>query len=277
MNPESLLIHEEGRDIVKIGGFILPAEDFNLARFLRDDLGTTWLHAGGMTSTKRALETLRLGPGMQVLDLGTGVGSAARFIARRSGCQVLGVDIDPEMVRRAELTTRDPRVRYARMDCLAMPLPDASFDAVLIQSVACFNDPERLFAEVARVLKPGGRVAMNEVTWLREPTEKILQVMCATICETFRGARLTSGWVSAMVSAGLVDASGEPYPFNASTPYQILREEGLLSTLRIMWRVMTQPEINMRLSAMSDLFKKCPEYFGYGIYSARKPDLGGRA
>jgi SAM-dependent methyltransferase len=271
MNPESLLIRHDGREMVKIGGFILPAEDFNLAKFLRDDLGTTWLHAGGITSTKRAIERLAIAPGMRVLDLGSGVGSAARYIARKSGCQVVGVDSDPEMVRRAREVSRDPKVSYEQMNCLEMGFPDDSFDRVIIQSVACFNDKVPLFREVARVLKPGGVVGMNEVTWLKPPTEKIQQVMCATICETFRGALLADEWVAAMESAGLVDGRHEQHPFNASTPYQILREEGMLNTLRIMWRVMTKPEINMRLSAMSNFFKNCPEYFGYGIYTARKP------
>jgi len=271
MNPESYLTVQDGREMVKIGGFILPAEDFNLAKFLRDDLGTTWLHAGGISSTKRAIEKLDIQPGMRVLDLGSGVGSAARYIARQAKCQVVGVDFDAEMIRRAREQTRDPNVTFEQMNVLDMTFPDDSFDRVIIQSVACFNEKEPLFREVARVLKPGGVVGMNEVTWLKPPSEKIQQVMCATICETFRGALLAEEWVAAMEAAGLVDGSHEQHPFNASTPYQILREEGLFNTLRIMWRVMTRPDINMRLSAMSDFFKNCPEYFGYGIYTARKP------
>lgn len=274
MNTESLLIQVDGRDVVKIGGYVLPAEDFNLARFLRDDLGTTWLHAGGMSSTMRLIRQLAITPEMSALDMGCGVGSAARHLARKTRCQITGIDFDPEMVRRAQAATpaRDyPNLSYMHMDATHTSFPDNSFDRVIVQSVACFTDKAALFREIRRVLKPGGMVGMNEVTWLQPPTEKVEQVMCATICQTFRGALLAREWIEAMEQEGLADGSHEEYPFTASTPYQILREEGIANTVRIMWRVLHDPEINMRLSAMSDFFKKCPEYFSYGIYTARKP------
>jgi ubiquinone/menaquinone biosynthesis C-methylase UbiE len=276
MNPESLLVQIDGRDAVKIGGYVLPAEDFNLARFLRDDLGTTWLHAGGITSTMRLIRNLDIQPGMSVLDMGCGVGSAARHLARKFRCQVTGIDFDPEMIRRANEAIQGGdyhNLSFEQMDATRTRFPDNSFDRVVIQSVACFADKTTLFSEAMRVLKPGGFIGINEVTWLKPPTEKLEQVMCATICQTFRGALLARDWVQAMEQVGFVDASYEEHPFNASTPYQILREEGILNTARIMWRVMRNPEINMRLSAMSDFFKKCPEYFSYGLYAARKPDL----
>jgi cyclopropane fatty-acyl-phospholipid synthase-like methyltransferase len=215
-----------------------------------------------------------ISPGMQILDLGCGVGSATRYLAGKTDCQVTGVDADADMLERASKATPSAlsdKIHYAQMDVTQTTFPDASFDRVVIQSVACFNDKQTLLREVARVLRPGGLLGMNEVTWRKSPTPQIEQVMCATICETFRGAQLASEWVAHMEQAGLVQAEAEEHPFNAASPYQILREEGLTNTVRIMWRVLSNPEINMRLSAMSEMFKKCPEYFGYGIYTARKP------
>lgn len=274
MNPEKMLIHQDGHDMVRAGGFVLPAEDFNLARFLRDDLGTNWLHAGGLFSTRRLVEVLRITPEMRVLDLGCGVGSTTRYVARRTDASVVGVDSDPGMIKLARkgiLEARDQRIRYEQMDATATSFPDDSFDRVMIQSVACFNDKPSLFREVARLLTPGGWVGMNEVTWLKQPTEKVMKVMCSTICETFRGALLPEQWMAEMEAAGLVSARCEKHPFSASTPYQMLREEGPVRTAKIFWRVLRDPAINMRLAAMSDLFKHCPEYFSYGIYTARKP------
>jgi hypothetical protein len=51
----------------------------------------------------------------------------------------------------------------------------------------------------------------------------------------------------------------------------MLREEGLLGTVKVMARVLRHPEINMRLSAVSDYFRQYPGYFGYGLYMAHKP------
>ncbi|OYY95474.1 MAG: hypothetical protein B7Y41_02940 [Hydrogenophilales bacterium 28-61-23] len=276
MSPDAFLTDRDGQESIRIGGYLLPREDFNLAKFLRDDLGTTWLHAGGMPSTKRLVELLDIKPGMKVLDLGCGVGSATRYVARNSKASVVGVDLDPDMIQRARLSSRRSEVKniqYESMDVTDTRFPDRSFDRVIVQSVACFNDKATLFGEVARLLKPGGLMGLNEVTWLQPPTEKIERVMCATICETFHGALLAEDWIRAMSAAGLVDPTCEKHPFNAATPYQILREEGVLNTAKIMWRVLTNPEINMRLGAMSEFFNRCPEYFSYGLYTARQPGL----
>lgn len=273
MNPETMLVRHDDQEMVKIGGYVLPAEDFNLARFLRDDLGVSWLHAGGIISTRQLLEQLRIKPDMLVLDMGCGVGSASRYIAAHTGAHLIGIDFDADMIRRArEASQGNSNIQYEVMDVLHTTFPDNHFDRIIIQSVACFTDKTALFREVSRLLKPGGMLGMNEVTWLQPPTEKIEKVMCATICETFRGALQAHEWKDAMQAAGLIESAHQEYPFDASTPYQILREEGVVNTAKVMWRVFTRPEINMRLSAMSDFFKKCPEYFSYAIYTARKPE-----
>jgi SAM-dependent methyltransferase len=279
VNPAQFLVDEGDQQVVKIGAFVLPSEDFNLARFLRDDLGTTWLHAGGIAGTRRLLDRLDIRHGMTVLDLGCGVGSAMRYVAKRVKCRLIGVDNDPEMLHRARLALPSrvyPDVHYIRGDAIRIGFSAESVDRVIVQSVACFNDNDALFAEIARILKPGGMVGMNEVTWRMPPTEAIEKVMCATICETFHGARLAGGWIERMRAAGLDVATCELHAFNASTPYQLLKEEGLVRTAGIMWRVLRDAELNMRLAAMSNLFSRCPEYFGYGIFTARKPSSIGR-
>jgi SAM-dependent methyltransferase len=278
VNPAQFLVEDGDRQVVKIGAYVLPSEDFNLARFLRDDLGTTWLHAGGIAGTRRLLDRLDIRRGMTVLDLGCGVGSAMFYVAKRVPCRLIGVDKDPEMLRRARLAMPPrvfPDVHYIQGDATRIGFSADSFDRVIVQSVACFNDNDALFGEIARILKPGGMVGMNEVTWRKPPTEEIEKVMCATICETFRGARLARGWVERMQAAGLDEATCEVHAFTASTPYQLLKEEGLVRTAGIMWRVLRDAELNMRLSAMSNIFSRCPEYFGYGIFTACKPQSMG--
>lgn len=279
MNPAQFLVNDRGHQVVKIGAYVLPSEDFDLARFLRDDLGTTWLHAGGIVGTRRVLDQLDIRPGMTVLDLGCGVASAMCYVAKRVPCRLIGVDKDPEMLRRARLAVPPqlfPDVHYVQADATRTGFAADSVDRVIVQSVACFNDNDAFFREVARILKPGGMVGMNEVTWRKPPTEAIEKVMCATICETFRGARLAEGWVEKMQAAGLEEATCELHAFTASTPYQLLKEEGLVRTAGIMWRVLRNAELNMRLAAMSNLFSRCPEYFGYGVFTACKPRSTGR-
>ena len=275
--PEQLLVTADDREIVKIGGYILPAEDFSLTRVLLEDLGMTWLHPGGLPSTERLLQSLDLTSESRLLDLGCGVGSTTRHVARKYGCEAVGIDQDAQMIERARRRSggkRYPRLSYHVMDGNAMEFADASFDWVVLQSVACFNDKLRLLREVRRVLKPCGRIALNEVTWMRSPTEKVVRVTRATVCETFGGAMLEGHWLDLLKQAGFDVVSHETFELEPVAPYQLLREEGLINTLRTFTRVLTNPSNLMRLSAVSDYFKRFPGYFGYGIYVGSKPAAG---
>jgi len=272
--PEQLLVTADDREIVKIGGYILPAEDFSLTRFMLEDLGMTWLHPGGLPSTEQMFRSLNLTPASRLLDLGCGVGSTTRYVARKYGCEAVGIDQDAEMIeqaRRRSKGKRYSRLRYQVMNGIAMEFADASFDYVVLQSVACFNDKLPLLREVRRVLKPSGRIALNEVTWMRSPTDKVVRVTRATVCETFGGAMLEGHWLDLLKQAGFELVSHETFELKPVAPYQLLREEGFINTLRTFTRVLTNPSNLMRLSAVSDYFKRFPGYFGYGIYVGSKP------
>ncbi|MDH4276112.1 MAG: methyltransferase domain-containing protein [Gammaproteobacteria bacterium] len=272
--PEQCLALEHGREVVRIGGYVLPAEDFSMAAFMRNDLGMSWLHPGGIISTERLLMMLDVKPGMLVLDMGSGLGSTARYLATRFGCQVIGIDQDPSMVEEAMRRTMAPQyknVAFEQMDALHTRFPENYFDMVIIQSVACFNDKTSLFSEVRRVLKPGGQLGINESTWIKSPTDKVKRVTRSTVCQTFKNALLAEDWVSELSAAGLVAVESRTHEFTSMSPYQMLREEGFLKTLSILWTVLRKPDLNMRLSAVSSYFTNFPGYFGYGLYTAKKP------
>lgn len=274
MSPEDALVTADGQESVKIGGYLLPAEDFSLTRFMLNDLGMQWLHPGGILSSERLLEQLAITPDMRVLDLGCGVGATCRYLARKYHCAVTGLDWDPEMIRQARARSHHRRyngIEYREADANDSGIEPGSFDRIIVQSVACFNHKPTLFREITRILKPGGQVGLNEVTWVQPPNEKVERVTRATICETFKGALVEDEWVRLFIDAGLDQVTHEVHAFQPVAPYQMLREEGLLGTIRVMARVLRDPGINMRLSAVSDYFRQYPGYFGYGLYMAHKP------
>jgi SAM-dependent methyltransferase len=107
-------------------------------------------------------------PGERVLDVGAGIGGPARVLAARLGAQVTALDATERFCALAERLTRGAgladRVRVVHGDALALPFEDASFDLAWTQAVAQnIADKERLVAELARVVAPGGRVAMFEI------------------------------------------------------------------------------------------------------------------
>lgn len=97
--------------------------------------------------------------GQHVLDLCSGHGVvAAELVAR--GAEVTGLDFSPAMVSLAEAAV--PDAMFVQGDAMSMPFADASFDAVTIGfGVPHFPQPDRALAEVARVLKPAGRLAFS--------------------------------------------------------------------------------------------------------------------
>jgi ubiquinone/menaquinone biosynthesis C-methylase UbiE len=103
-----------------------------------------------------------------VIDIGSGLGGPSRYLATTFGCRVSGVDLTPEFVETATaLTSRvglTDRVDFRIGSALDLPFPDASFDCAWSQNVAMnIADRPRYYAEMHRVLRPGGRLAIQDV------------------------------------------------------------------------------------------------------------------
>jgi sarcosine/dimethylglycine N-methyltransferase len=125
-------------------------------------------HTRGLTATAELAELAGITADMSVLDVGSGVGGPARFLAATYGCRVTGVDLSEPFVEAARyLTGRTGQgglVSFRAGSALALPFDDGCFDAVLLQHVAMnIADRARLYGELRRVLRPGGRFATYDV------------------------------------------------------------------------------------------------------------------
>jgi SAM-dependent methyltransferase len=110
-------------------------------------------------SVPALLDAAGVAAGVRVLDLACGPGHIAAAAAQR-GAQVTGVDFSPQML--AQARRRYPDIAFQAGDAEALPLADASVDAVVMgYALFHFARPERALAECARVLRPGGRVAFT--------------------------------------------------------------------------------------------------------------------
>jgi ubiquinone/menaquinone biosynthesis C-methylase UbiE len=136
--------------------------------FARMLLGDSF-HPGGQRLTARLGERLGLGSGVRVLDVGSGKGESAIFLARQFGCQVVGVDFGSRNVRDANSNAAAAQVAhlvsFVEGDAERLDFPDAVFDAVICECAFCTFPGKRAAAsEFARVLRPGGRLGMSDLT-----------------------------------------------------------------------------------------------------------------
>jgi ubiquinone/menaquinone biosynthesis C-methylase UbiE len=153
-------------------------------------------HTRGFAATVELARLAGITVDMSVLDVGSGLGGPARFLAATYGCRVAGVDLSESFVDAAryltERTGQSERVSFETASALELPFGHDYFDAVLLQHVAMnISDRRRLYREVRRVLKLSGRFAIYDVVlnrgdphypvpWARTPATSFLLTAAAT-------------------------------------------------------------------------------------------------
>jgi SAM-dependent methyltransferase len=125
-------------------------------------------HIGGRRASIAFLDQLELASTEHVLDVGCGLGGASRFAATRYGCQVTGIDLTADYVETGGALCSwvglADRVSLHQGSALDMPFADTSFDHAYMMHVGMnIADKAALFAEVARVLKPGASFGVYDV------------------------------------------------------------------------------------------------------------------
>lgn len=172
--------------------------------WVRTILGDSF-HPGGAELSARLVRGLHLPPKSRVVDVACGIGTTARLMADEFGLDVVGLDASAANVARAEdMFREDPAdtAAFVTGDAAALPFPDDSFDAVVCEcAVSTFADQDRVVAEFARVLKPGGVVGITDMVIEGELPEDIVGVIAPWTC--LAAARSVIGYQSIFLSAGL--------------------------------------------------------------------------
>jgi MPBQ/MSBQ methyltransferase len=141
----------------------------DIERLTIDDLAPVdEFHSRRRVATAELARLLAPSASDHVVDIGSGIGGPARYLAATYGCRVTGVDLTEEFVATATEFSRRAgladRVDFRQGSALDLPFPDAGFDLGWTQNVAMnIADRPRWYAEMHRVLKPGGRLAIQDV------------------------------------------------------------------------------------------------------------------
>ncbi|MFV2101598.1 methyltransferase domain-containing protein [Micromonospora sp. LOL_024] len=218
---------------------------------------------------------LAVGPGGHLLDIGCGTGGPTRRIARITGAEATGVSLSGWQVERAgELAIKEDladRVHFTRADATALPYAAASFDAALaLEVLVHVPDKAVALAEAHRVLRPGGRLVLAELTLARPMNDEQRRIFSAMPMST---PPTVQEYVEQVREAGfeVVDA------FDASTnvrrSHQATREAVAHEHERLSGtygpRVLRQVG-----NAVLDLQSVAEACLGYLMLTARRPERG---
>lgn len=264
------------------------SQDFENGEFSYFRVQSYWgatKHMGGFKATQELVQMCQIAPGNRVLEVGCGAGMTSWRLAKEYGCSVVGVDLSEEMItwaeKRAEREGVAEQTEFRVADAVQLPFEEHEFDIMLCESVTAFpEDKGRAVSEYARVVKPGGYVGMNEVTWIKSPPPAGL---VQYLKDTMENATFLDqeGWVNLLIEAGLEDVQGLIQ--NLSILDQWKNQMGGLSAgdRRDTWKAFSSfislyfrnPEFRKyarRITPSRSTLRQFFKYLGYGLYVGRK-------
>jgi len=235
------------------------------------------LHPGGQELTLRAAQLAGIRTGARVLDVASGSGATAVLLAGELGAEIVGVELGERAVKRARAAAVEAglegAVSFARADARSVPLADASVDAVLCECSLClFEDKPVAVREMARVLRPGGRIVIADVTVKPDALPAQLRTAAARVA-CVADALALEGYERLLCDAGLELCQRECHRDAAATMAD--RVDARLRAARIM-RLAAVEAFGSQLDAaieLAGLAKRAiaEGLVGYALIVARRP------
>ena len=234
------------------------------------------LHPGGLLATKLLAEKCKLSPDMTILDAGCGSGRSAIFLAKQFRCRIVGVDIEPSPLLKAQAEAISKgvgdRVAFRVADANDLPFQDQTFDGAIFQAALIFTNKAKALHSVNQKIRAGGFLGVIELAWKKPPSEKIVNRVRETLCAAAVNTETREDWIRLFSQVGFEVIHSEllDHKFNFSG---MIRNEGLVSSLRIALKCVSDKSVKRKMGQIKSLFKETDEYLGYGIYVARKKQV----
>jgi ubiquinone/menaquinone biosynthesis C-methylase UbiE len=245
-------------------------------QFMAKTLKMKVLHPGGLHATKLLAEKCKISSDMVILDAGCGSGRSDIFLAKRYGCRIVGVDIDPRTLLKAQAEAISncvgDRVAFRVADANDLPFGDQTFDGAIFQAALIFTNKPKALHTISQMIRPGGFLGVIELAWKRPPTERIVTRVRETLCSAAINTETHEDWMRLFRQFGFEVVHSEllDHEFNFSG---MVRNEGLRSSLRIALKCINDKSVKRKMEQIKSLFKETGEYLGYGIYVARKKQV----
>ncbi|MHC3475158.1 SAM-dependent methyltransferase [Streptomyces sp. 7R007] len=190
----------------------------------RDENDRSSFAEAAVEMTDEMIRRLAPAPGARILDVGCGNGTPAMQLARACPVRVVGISVSERQVARAGERAREAgladRLSFERVDAMDLPYPSGSFDgAWALESMLHMPDKVQVLSEVARVVRPGGRVVIADMVY-KAPADRAAEVRAQvstvyaslTPLEEYRGVIERAG----LVAEDIRDVTKETFPTNAA-------------------------------------------------------------
>lgn len=180
----------------------MPSSPSDDARRIFSGIGATYEKAGALLSfgqdarwRERLVDSLGAEPDDVVLDVATGTGLVARAVSERYGCEVVGLDRSADMLSAA--ATGNGHIPLVRACAESLPFPDESFDHLTFTYLMRYvEDPAATMRELARVVRPGGRIVALDFGVPPNPILRLLWRIYTSIALPLLGRAISRRWAS---------------------------------------------------------------------------------
>lgn len=161
-------------------------------------------HPGGLAMSSALASLCRIGAGTNVLDVACGSGETARFLSKRLGARVCGLDRSAALLDRAHANAETSAlgIELVEGDALELPFPEAEFDVAICECTLCLLDKAAALREMTRVVRPSGIVGMHDVVWHDDAPDELKAALADSEGEE---PETLDGWRQRFAAAGLIN------------------------------------------------------------------------
>ena len=232
-------------------------------------VGKRVLRPGGLALTLRMLDALAIGPQDRVVEFAPGLGVTGRMVLKRQPAAYTAVERELVAVERLRSHLGKDAAQIVEGEAQRSGLPGGSASVVYGEAMLSMQGPEqksRIFEEARRLLVPQGRYGIHELCFLADDISSALrrEIQAELSKEIHVGVQLLSRaeWAEMFAQNGMSVTWSSEAPMHLLEPWRMLRDEGLIGGLRIVFNVLTKPALRHRILAMRRLFRRYEKHLG---------------
>lgn len=241
-------------------------------------LGKRVLRPGGVELTERLLAALAIGPRDHVLELAPGLGATARLVLAARPASYVAVDRDEEAVAHVRRLLAGTKHEAHLGQAHETALMAGSRDVVIGEAMLTMNPAAmkaRIVAEAFRVLAPGGRYGIHELSLvpddLPEAEQQAIELDLARAIHVGARPLTAAQWRALLEAEGFVVEAVMATDMHLLEPARFVADEGLARSLHFVWNLLGDPVARTRVRGMRAAFRRHQHRLGAIALIARKP------